>query len=61
VLLLLAVAVPTLANFAKSSWYLPQSNPDHYLNIATKMHVRHCSTLAKNAGRRCDLPGDSLG
>jgi len=45
---LLLLAVPTLATLAKKSWYLPQSNPGHYLNIASKMQVRHCpSVLAK--------------
>jgi hypothetical protein len=40
-LTLLLFAVPTLATLAKNSWYLPQSNPGHYLNIASKMQVRH--------------------
>lgn len=41
-LALLLLAVPTLATLAKDSWYLPQSNPGHYLNIASKMQVPHC-------------------
>jgi hypothetical protein len=41
-LALLFVAVPALSTLAKNSWYLPQSNPGHYLNIASKMQVPHC-------------------
>lgn len=41
-LALLLFAVPTLSTLAKDSWYLPQSNPGHYLNIASKMQVPHC-------------------
>lgn len=41
-LTLLLFAVPTLSTLAKDSWYLPQSNPGHYLNIASKMQVPHC-------------------
>jgi hypothetical protein len=44
-LALLLFAVPTLSTLAKESWYLPQSNPGHYLNIASKMQVRHCSII----------------
>jgi hypothetical protein len=44
-LTLLLFAVPTLATLAKNSWYLPQSNPGHYLNIASKMQVRHCPII----------------
>src|SRR5579864_6385120 len=44
-LALLLFAVPTLATLAKNSWYLPQSNPGHYLNIASKMQVRHCPII----------------
>jgi hypothetical protein len=44
-LALLLCAVPALATLAKNSWYLPQSNPGHYLNIASKMQVRHCPVL----------------
>lgn len=40
-LALLLLAVPTLATLAKNSWYLPQTNPVHYLNIASKMQVPH--------------------
>ena len=36
---LLLFAVPALSTLAKNSWYLPQSNPVHYLNIASKMRV----------------------
>jgi hypothetical protein len=38
-LALLLFAVPALSTLAKNSWYLPQSNPVHYLNIASKMRV----------------------
>lgn len=38
-LLLLALAIPTLSTVAKNSWYLPQSDPGHYLTIASKMKV----------------------
>jgi hypothetical protein len=48
-LALLLFAVPTLATLAKASWYLPQSNPGHYLNIASKMQVRYCSVLFERA------------
>jgi hypothetical protein len=41
-LTLLFFAVPALSTLAKNSWYLPQSNPGHYLNIASKMRVPHC-------------------
>jgi hypothetical protein len=34
-----------LSTLAKNSWYLPQSNPGHYLNIASKMQVRHCPII----------------
>ena len=44
-LALLLCAVPALATLAKNSWYLPQSNPGHYLNIASKMQVRHCPVI----------------
>jgi hypothetical protein len=44
-LALLLFAVPTLATLAKNSWYLPQSNPGHYLNTASKMQVRHCPVI----------------
>jgi len=36
---LLLFSVPALSTLAKNSWYLPQSNPVHYLNIASKMRV----------------------
>jgi hypothetical protein len=48
-LALLLFAVPTLATLAKNSWYLPQSNPGHYLNIASKMQVRFCSIVPEKA------------
>src|SRR5579864_8339912 len=48
-LILLFFAVPTLSTLAKDSWYLPQSNPGHYLNIATKMQVRHCPVILEKA------------
>jgi hypothetical protein len=51
-LALLLLAVPTLATLAKNSWYLPQSNPGHYLNIASKMNVPHCSILLRQAPLR---------
>jgi hypothetical protein len=44
-LVLLLLAVPMLATLAKQSWYLPQSNPGHYLNIASKMQVPHCPII----------------
>jgi hypothetical protein len=40
-LVLLLLAVPGLSTAAKVNWYLPQSNPGHYLTIATKMKVAH--------------------
>lgn len=41
--LLLLLAVPTLFTHAKINWYLPQSNPGHYLINATKMKVAQTS------------------
>jgi len=51
-LTLLLLALPTLATLAKNSWYLPQSNPGHYLNIASKMNVPHGSIVLKQAPLR---------
>jgi hypothetical protein len=48
-LALLLFAVPTLATLAKNSWYLPQSNPGHYLNNASKMRVPHCPVTLEKA------------
>jgi hypothetical protein len=48
-LALLLFAVPTLSTLAKDSWYLPQSNPGHYLNIASKMQVPHCPIVFEKA------------
>jgi hypothetical protein len=48
-LALLLFAVPTLSTLAKDSWYLPQSNPGHYLNVASKMKVPHCPILFEKA------------
>src|ERR1700726_2758272 len=44
-LALLLFAVPALSTLAKNSWYLPQSNPGHYLNIASKMQVPHSPVI----------------
>jgi hypothetical protein len=51
-LVLLLFAVPALATLAKNSWYLPQSNPGHYLNIASKMQVPHCPVILEKAPLR---------
>jgi hypothetical protein len=48
-LALLLFAVPALSTLAKNSWYLPQSNPVHYLNIASKMQVPHCPLILERA------------
>lgn len=40
-LVFLLLTVPGLSTLAKISWYLPQSNPGHYLTTATKMRVGH--------------------
>jgi hypothetical protein len=48
-LVLLLFAVPTLSTLAKNSWYLPQSNPGHYLNIASKMQVPHSPVILEKA------------
>jgi hypothetical protein len=45
---LLLFAVPTLTTLAKNSWYLPQSNPVHYLNIA-KMRVPQVAVVLNKA------------
>lgn len=37
--LLLLFAVTGLSTIAKINWYLPQSDPGHYLTTATKMKV----------------------
>ena len=43
--LLLLISVPGLSTLAKINWYLPQSNPGHYLTTATKMKVAHAPTV----------------
>jgi hypothetical protein len=48
-LTLLVFAVPALSTLAKNSWYLPQSNPVHYLNIASKMQVPHVPVVLEKA------------
>lgn len=48
-LALLLFAVPTLSTLAKDSWYLPQSNPVHFLNIASKMQIPHCGVVLHKA------------
>lgn len=48
-LVLLLLAVPSLATLAKNSWYLPQSNPVHYLNIASKMRVPQVALVLNKA------------
>jgi len=48
-LILLLLTVPTLSTLAKDSWYLPASNPVHYLNIASKMQVPHCPLVLHKA------------
>jgi hypothetical protein len=48
-LALLLFAVPTLTTLAKTSWYLPRSNPVHYLNIASKMRVPQVAVVLNNA------------
>jgi hypothetical protein len=47
--LLLLAAVPGLSTLAKISWYLPQSNPGHYLTTATKMKVAHAPAVKADA------------
>jgi hypothetical protein len=49
VLILLLFTVPGLSTLAKDSWYLPASNPVHYLNIANKMHMPHCPVIVHQA------------
>jgi hypothetical protein len=41
--LLLLLSVPSLATLARTNWYLPQSNPGHYLTPASKTKVVSCS------------------
>ena len=48
-LTVLLFAVPGLATLAKNSWYLPQSNPVHYLNISSKMQVPHVPVALERA------------
>lgn len=45
--LLLLLAVPGLSTIAKINWYLPQSDPGHYLTTATKMKVADSYSLFK--------------
>jgi hypothetical protein len=62
-LTLLLFAVPSLATVAKKSWYLPQSNPGHYLNIASKMQVRHCPIILEKLPLRVNVeivPGPAV-
>jgi hypothetical protein len=42
--LLLLFAVTGLSTIAKINWYLPQSDPGHYLTTATKMKVADSHT-----------------
>jgi hypothetical protein len=49
---LLLFAVPALSTLAKNSCYLPQSNPVHYLNIASKMQVPHVPVVLEKAPLR---------
>ena len=51
-LALLLFAVPALSTLAKNSWYLPQSNPVHYLNIASKMQVPQVPVVLEKAPLR---------
>jgi hypothetical protein len=51
-LALLLFAVPALSTLAKNSWYLPQSNPVHYLNIASKMRVPQVAVVLNKAPLR---------
>jgi hypothetical protein len=37
--LLLLLAVPAFTTQARTNWYLPQSNPGHYLTAASKVVV----------------------
>jgi hypothetical protein len=37
--LVLLLSVPILATLARNNWYLPQSNPGHYLTVASKTKV----------------------
>ena len=50
--LLLLFAVPGLSTIAKISWYLPQSDPGHYLTTATKMKVVDGHTDCRQAFRQ---------
>lgn len=47
--LLLLIAVPGLSTLAKINWYLPQSDPGHYVTTATKMRVAHAAALNTEA------------
>lgn len=49
--LLLLISVPGLSTLAKINWYLPQSNPGHYLTTATKMKVAHAPTVKSDVLR----------
>jgi hypothetical protein len=40
--LVLLLSVPVLATLARNNWYLPQSNPGHYLTVASKTKVVSC-------------------
>lgn len=43
ILLLLLLSVPALTTLARNNWYLPRTNPGHYLTTASKTKVAPCS------------------
>lgn len=44
-MLLLLIAVASLSTLAKNSEYLPESNPAHFLSMASKMKAGHLPVL----------------
>jgi hypothetical protein len=46
--LLLLLVVPAFITQARTNWYLPQSNPGHYLTVASKTVV-HSPVAIENA------------
>lgn len=54
--LLLFVAIPGLSTLAKVNWYLPQSDPGHYVTTATKLRVAHAPVLNTDAVESANEP-----
>jgi len=58
--LLLLLAVPVLTTLARNNWYLPQSNPGHYLTTASKTKVASRSLDTSRAQVRIRTIDDAV-